>query len=223
MLIEPGSRILFTGDSITDCGRAHPYGDSADDGLGGGYVAMIDWLLASTGVRPPVRVLNTGVSGNTVRDLAARWQDDVIKLAADWVSVMIGINDVWRQFDTDPALLRPVTLDEYATTLQALLEQTRPHVEGLVVMLPFYLEDGPDQPMRAMRDRYAEAAADAALRVGAVVVDTQAALERILPIRRRDRLSPDGVHPTGLGHMALARAWLEAMGALSVAQIHLAE
>ena len=50
---------------------------------------------------PPhsIRVLNTGVSGNTVRDLDARWQRDALDLKPDWLSVMIGINDVWRQFD----------------------------------------------------------------------------------------------------------------------------
>ena len=40
-----------------------------------------------------------GVSGNTVRILAARWDTDVVALEPEWLAVMIGINDVWRQFD----------------------------------------------------------------------------------------------------------------------------
>lgn len=35
-----------------------------------------------------------GVGGNQVRDLEARWQTDVLGLASDWASVLIGINDV---------------------------------------------------------------------------------------------------------------------------------
>jgi lysophospholipase L1-like esterase len=29
--------------------------------------------------------------------LNARWQRDVLDLSPDWLSIMIGINDVWRQ------------------------------------------------------------------------------------------------------------------------------
>lgn len=212
MIVEPGSTIVFTGDSITDCGRGRPYGASEDDSLGGGYVALIDWLLASEGVRPATSIINTGISGNTVRDLAARWDDDVLAFDPDWVSVMIGINDVWRQFDSDPAIVRPVTLEEYRSTLTMLLQRLQGRVKGLVVMLPFYLETEPEDAMRDMRDSYAEAAASVAQSVGAIVVDTQTAFERVLPSRGRNRLTPDGVHPTALGHMILARAWLQAVG-----------
>ncbi len=221
MPIEAGSTILFTGDSITDCGRARPFGDSAADSPGGGYVSLIDWLLASGGESPAMRLINTGISGNTVRDLATRWDEDVLEFQPDWVSVMIGINDVWRQFDSDPAIVKPVTLDEYASTLFRLLERTRPRTKGIVVMLPFFVvaerNDGANGgqsagAMRAMRDQYAEAAAAAARAVGGVIVDTQAAFERALRLRSAARLAPDGVHPTGLGHMVLARAWLHAVG-----------
>ena len=115
----------------------------------------MDWTLASAGAQPASRILNTGVSGDTVRDLAARWQRDVMDLEPHWVSVMIGINDVWRQFDSDPAIVRPVSLDEYRATLRRLLTSVRPRVQGIVLMLPFYLEPEPVDPMRAMLDRYA--------------------------------------------------------------------
>lgn len=211
MLIQPGSHIVMTGDSITDCGRARPIGDSNSDTLGGGYVAMLDWLLTAREPNLNLQVLNTGVSGNTVRELAARWQTDVLDLRPDWLSVMIGVNDVWRQFDTDPTLLRPVHEAEYRDTLLRLLSGVKPSLKGLVVMLPFYLESSAADPMRSMRDRYASACAEVAGSVGAVIVDTQAAFERVLPVRGRDRLAPDGVHPTPLGHMILAEEWARAV------------
>ena len=46
---------------------------------------------------------NSGVSGNTSRDLLQRFDSDVVALNPDWVSICIGINDVWRQFDS-PAI-----------------------------------------------------------------------------------------------------------------------
>lgn len=44
-------------------------------------------------------VLNTGVAGNTVRDIHQRWQTDVPDLKPDYVSIMCGVNDVIRQFN----------------------------------------------------------------------------------------------------------------------------
>ncbi|MCG6198000.1 GDSL family lipase, partial [Anoxybacillus sp. LAT_38] len=64
-----------------------------------------------------IRVVNKGISGNTVRDLKARWKEDVIAQKPDWVSIMIGINDVWRQYDLPLMKEKHVYLDEYETTL----------------------------------------------------------------------------------------------------------
>jgi lysophospholipase L1-like esterase len=97
MKIGDGQTFLLTGDSITDTGRERPVGRR--NGLGGGYVAMVDALLAACCLDTRVRVLSTGIGGNRVTDLETRWQTDVLDLAPDWLSILIGINDVWRHFD----------------------------------------------------------------------------------------------------------------------------
>jgi lysophospholipase L1-like esterase len=106
-------------DSITDCGHGLPVGESVKDNLGNGYVNMINALLTAKYPAQGIRVLNTGISGNTVLDLQGRWEQDVLALKPDWLSVMIGINDVWRQFDRThpgqsdaPALLRLCCADQ---------------------------------------------------------------------------------------------------------------
>lgn len=40
------------------------------------------------------------VSGNTSRNLLNRFERYVKNLNSDWISVCIGINDVWYQFDS---------------------------------------------------------------------------------------------------------------------------
>ena len=115
MQLEKNSTLLFIGDSITDCGRARPVGEK--DGLGNGYVAQINAILNATHPDRSIRVLNTGISGNRVCDLKGRWQPDVLGLNPDWLSIMIGINDVWRQFD-NPFNPRQVDLVEYEDTLK---------------------------------------------------------------------------------------------------------
>src|SRR5688572_22437979 len=100
------------GDSITDAGRARPIGEGHGQ-LGGGYVAMVDALIGATYPERLIRVVNVGISGNTVRDLKNRWTTDVTDLKPDWLSVMIGTNDVWRQFDAPKFPEAAVHPEEY--------------------------------------------------------------------------------------------------------------
>ncbi len=136
MKIHSSSTLLMIGDSITDCGRARPVAEAVNWDLGNGYVSLIHALLGATCPERHIRIRNTGISGNTVRDLAARWQSDVLDLKPDWLSIMIGINDVWRQFDAPLQTEWHVTLDEYLSILEQLVRTTRPQLKGLVLMTP---------------------------------------------------------------------------------------
>ena len=71
MLITPNSRLLFIGDSITDCGRARPGGEGGE-ALGKGCVSLVDLLLVAGDPAAATCVVNQGTSGSTVRDLKAR-------------------------------------------------------------------------------------------------------------------------------------------------------
>jgi lysophospholipase L1-like esterase len=209
--IAPGSRLLFIGDSVTDCGRLRPVGRGSREALGAGYVAQ-----ASTWIEPrqkgrPVQVINMGIDGNTVRDLARRWDSDVLALEPDWLSVMIGINDVWRQFDGVDAAAA-VRLDEYWDTYSALLARTRPMLKGLVLMTPYYVQCDRTDRMRVMMDEYGLVVKDLASRNGALLVDTQAALDRVLVRSDYKAIAPDRVHPTPMGHEILAYAFVRAIG-----------
>ena len=46
-------------------------------------MGLLNALLNSTYPPHPVHIVNVGVSGNTVRDLEARWQTDVLHLEPD--------------------------------------------------------------------------------------------------------------------------------------------
>jgi lysophospholipase L1-like esterase len=210
--IAAHSKLVMIGDSITDAGRARPGTDSTGGPLGRGYVALVDTLLGAVYPDQPVWVVNTGVSGNTVRDLLARWQADVLDLKPDWLSVMIGTNDVWRQFDSPRQPERAVPIDEYERTLGELLAQTRPSLKGLVLLTPFYLEPNRLEPMRAQMDRYGAVVKRVAAAQGALFVDTQAAYDEVLGAEYTANFSRDRVHPNDVGAMVLARAFVNAIG-----------
>ncbi|HUS14553.1 MAG TPA: SGNH/GDSL hydrolase family protein [Chloroflexia bacterium] len=208
------SKLVMIGDSITDCGRARPVGEAGIDGsgLGTGYVALVNSLLCAAYPHGGVRIVNMGTGGHTVCDLAARWQTDVLDLEPDWVSVMIGINDVWRQFDSPLRTEQHVGLEEYETTLRRLAAETRPRVQGLVMMTPYFIEPLREDPMRARMDAYGATVRRIAAEVDAVLVDTQAAFDAVLAHQHPMTIAWDRVHPSPAGHMVLARAFLNAVG-----------
>ena len=202
MKIQPNTKLVMIGDSITDCGRL-----STPDGLGDGYVRLVAAVLHDKNIQ----VINRGISGNTVRDLKQRWQRDVLDLNPDWLSIMIGINDVWRQFDNWGTPEDWVLLDEYEETLDALIAQVLPSLQGLILMTPYFLELDKTDEMRAKMDVYGEVVRKIAKKYDVIFVDIQAAFDTFLQTRDATEISNDRVHMNAVGHQVLADAFLKAI------------
>ena len=152
-----------------------------------------------------------GVGGDTIRDLVTRWDADVLRLRPSWLSVMIGINDVWQHFDEFRTTPR-ISLEEFRQSLAQLVGQVRQGLNGLVMMTPYYLEADRDEPMRSLMDRFGEAVGEIARAQDAIFVDTQAAFDAILPSLDPYELADDKVHVNDTGHRILARAFLQGIG-----------
>ncbi|WP_229401358.1 SGNH/GDSL hydrolase family protein [Micromonospora okii] len=211
MLLGAGQRIVFIGDSITDCGRsdaAAPFGD--------GYMSLVRAFVDARFPERELTWVNRGISGNTVRDLAARWDADAIAERPDWLSVMIGINDVWRAFIPGREA-EAVPIDEYERTLRTLRALLRRAVDAtgcrLILADPYFVEADVDQPQRARTDRYAAVVAALAKDFDAVHVATQAAFDRVLRHSPPQRWADDQVHPGLPGHAVIADAFLAALDA----------
>ncbi|HEX4125321.1 MAG TPA: SGNH/GDSL hydrolase family protein [Tepidisphaeraceae bacterium] len=216
MQIEASSKLVMIGDSITDCGRAKPVGEGLFDAIGKGYVANVDALLGSVYPERKIRVLNMGTSGNTVRDLAARWQTDVLDLKPNWLSILIGGNDVWRQFDSPRQPESHVGPEEYENTYRSLLAKTAPQIPNIVLMTPFYIEPNPADAMRARMDQYGSIVKSLSKQFKTRLVDTQQAFDAALKHYYPATLSWDRVHPNHIGHMILALAFVRAVGLTGV-------
>ena len=206
MLFTALQRIVFVGDSITDCGRrdvAAPYGN--------GYVSMVRNLLNARYPELNLVVVNRGISGNTVRDLAQRWEKDAIAERPDWLSIKIGINDVWRFFANRPQ--EGVPLPEYEATLRRLIERTRA-VTGarLILMQPYLIEPDRTDPMRAEMDRYGAIVSALAREYESVLVRTQDAWDAALAHTSPTVWAEDRIHPTAPGHAVIALAFLRSIG-----------
>lgn len=212
MLFEPNDKIVIMGDSITDCGRTQPVGEGLFGPYGSGWVNVAVGLLGATYPAHRLRIVNMGTSGNNVKDLDNRWEADVLRQHPDWVVVMIGTNDVWRQFDSPLQTEQHVYPEEFQTRLERLVSSTLPVTRGMVLMTPFYLEPDKKDAMRAMMDVYGSIVKGVALKYGTMFVDTQAAMAGLLKNYHSTYIAWDRVHPNIIGHTALARAFLDAVG-----------
>ena len=213
MRIQKGSKLLFMGDSITDAGRARPVGEGLFDPMGKGYVNIVTGLLGACSPELNIRVVNMGASGDTVRRLKTRWQTDVTDLKPDWLVIMIGVNDVWRQFDMPFIPEEHVYIDEYEKTLMELAVDGQKLTQGnLVLMAPHYLEPNREDPMRAAMDKYGAIVREIAQKCDAIFVDTQAAFDNVLKYCHPNALAWDRVHPNITGHTIIAKAFLDAVG-----------
>lgn len=210
MIFEEFDRIVFTGDSVTDCGRAQPIGEGLFDNVGHGYVRLIENLL--TACYPDVKlcVTNTGTSGNTSRDLLNRFDDAVINLKPDWVSVCIGINDVWRQFDCPSKVKTSVDTDEYRQNLETMIARTKSelNVKGIFLCTPYYMEPNKADWMRARMDEYTAICKELAEKHNLVLVDFQAMYDKYLKYHHSSFIAWDRVHPNKMGATMMAREFL---------------
>ena len=212
MLFEKKDRLLFMGDSITDSGRNYDAMPAGWSSWGDGYVNLLNAYTTALLPETELMVVNRGVSGNTVVYMAARWQTDALDFQADWVTIMIGVNDVWRHYDgTFPQVVQ-VDAGQFEQVYRELIEVTLPKVKGIILLSPFMVEGRLDDPMRQQVDQYRaiveKLAADYQLPYGNV----QAKVDEFLQHQSSYVLSSDRVHPSLAGHLLIAQAWLEATG-----------
>jgi lysophospholipase L1-like esterase len=207
--LRPNSVIVFQGDSITEGGRQP--GNDLNHTMGQDY----DYIVAAqVGAEYPERnltFLNRGISGNTVTDLAARWQADVIELKPDLLSILVGVNDTFYG--------KGETLEAYAQTYERLIQETQaklPHTR-IILGQPFLLPVGnykADYPAKLAQVKQRQAVVEQlAAKYHLPLIRYQEAFDAACGKAPADRWSWDGVHPTYAGHGLMAREWRRAVNA----------
>jgi lysophospholipase L1-like esterase len=195
-------RVTFIGDSITDAGR-----DRTDpDSFGDGYVSLLAPELMAGGAI----VRNLGIAGDRVADLAARWDEELMPTAPELLTVYVGVNEVWRRFDSDD----PTPTAVFEQTYRGLLRRTaEAHAPRLILMEPYLL------PVRAEQEGWLDELAEKRAAVARLAAEFGAArvpLHDVLTAAAEGRdpaeLAPDGVHPTPAGSRLIADAWTAAWG-----------
>ena len=212
MIFEDMDRIVFAGDSVTDMDSAQPVGEGLVDNLGRSYVRVVENMLSVYYPEVRIRVTNAGISGNTSRDLLERFDRDVVSLKPDWVSICIGINDVWRQFDCPAMADCQVMPDEYERNVEKMILAVKDSVKGIFLLSPYYMEPNREDKMRARMDEYVAIMRRLAEKHGCIFVDFQQMYEDYCKIRHSSYIAWDRVHPNQVGATLMAREFLEKCG-----------
>jgi acyl-CoA thioesterase I len=196
---------LFQGDSITDAGRSR---EDLND-LGRGYPLLAAAWYQSMHPEQEVRFINRGIGGHRAADLLARWQEDCVALKPTLVSILIGINDTWRRYDSN----RPTSADDFESSYRGVLEMTRKSTDARILMMePFVLPCPTDRcAWREDLDPKIQVVRTLAREFDAVLVPLDGLFAQAATRREPEFWAADGVHPTPAGHALIARAWLDAV------------
>lgn len=202
-MLRANSTLLFQGDSITDAGR----GRNGDPSLGKGYPFYVAEILAEKYADMNITVLNRGISGNRAKDLVGRWQEDCLDLKPDFVSILIGVNDSWRRYDSND----PTSDEEFEKNLETVVRQSVDAGEQVLLLCPFLLDVG--DKMKMFEDLMGKRAAvkKIAEKYSLPLIDLHEFLLEKCSTAAPTDFSGDGVHPNENGHKIIAAEWVRAV------------
>ncbi|MBM3277051.1 MAG: SGNH/GDSL hydrolase family protein [Candidatus Handelsmanbacteria bacterium] len=207
--IEDGERMLFIGDSITDCGRR-----GVEAPLGNGYVRIFTELATARWPERKIPYINKGIGGNRITDLKERWADDVLYHRPDVLSLKIGINDLHSHLRGAEGGVSP---ELFARIYAEVMELTKRELGCKIVLLtPFYIStDRSGQTFRSqvldLIPRYIETVEKMSAQYNTRLVHLHEIFQQHLKYRDADTFCPEPVHPNLAGHTVIAQALMDTL------------
>ncbi len=204
--------VLFQGDSITDAGRDREGGWY----LGHGYPALI---ASSLGLDCPgdYNFVNKGVGGNRILDVYARIVCDILNHKPNYMSLLIGVNDIWHGID----FANGTGEQRFERMYRTLIEDLKGELPDMKIMLlePFVLEGvatvSTEQPSRFTHfhdgvQNLATITRTIAQDYSLTFVPLQYVFDEACKRMPASYWAIDGVHPTHAGHELIKREWIKA-------------
>lgn len=193
-----GQTLVCLGDSIT---QADP-----------GYVSLMAALIAARYPERAIHVINVGIGGHKAPELLARLERDVIAHRPNWVTVNVGINDVWHGLDG----LGGIPLDVYEPTVEKIVRTLQSETAAQVLLVtPTVIGEDPDASANKTLAHYVAAMERIAGRCGTLIAPAHADFLLTLRVGQTAsqdfRMTTDGVHLNSVGNARLALTILETL------------
>lgn len=197
-------KILFQGDSITDCGRNRE--DFYD--LGSGYPKYVAEMLREVFPDTEFEFINRGISAHKTGDLVARWEEDAIAHNPDIITILVGINDTWHCIWDQ----KWIPAEVYEANYRKLLSDIKEKTNAKIVVLEQYLV-----PMKGMEIFHGdlEEKINLTRKVAREFADRYVPLNGLFAtacvMEGLEKWTEEGVHPTEDGHRLIAEYCFDAI------------
>jgi lysophospholipase L1-like esterase len=212
--------ILFQGDSITDGGRQRQ-GSDYNHIMGQCYAYIIAAQIGALYPERNLTFINRGIDGSSVTDLAGRWQGDTLDIKPNFLSILIGVNDMIG------GAARGETVEQYEQVYDKLLADTVAALPNIKIVLcePFLLPVANTHGWPALNDKdtyrteriamkkYQDVVAKLADKYHLPEVLLQKAFDDACQKAPAEHWSWDGIHPTYAGHGLMVQEWLKTVDA----------
>ena len=228
LLLKPGEKIAFMGDSI-----------SAGGARKGGYVTLTMEALNREGLA--LSHVPAGKSGNRSKDMLARLDESVISKDPDWMVLSCGVNDVWHfTLRLGKRTFEGIPLEDYKKNIRQIIERAEAADIKVLVLTSTMIGEDPEketnQKLVPYNEFLREIAAEKRLPLADLSKDMHQALKQIpdeegkarmfgepgYQRNIKNKLTTDGCHMNKLGNIMMAKGVLRAFG-LGEAKIAAAE
>ncbi|MCM1077197.1 MAG: SGNH/GDSL hydrolase family protein [Bacteroides sp.] len=225
-----GKCVLFIGDSITDGGWGRSGGNMIPSSernktdknhlYGHSYMMLCAARYECDNPEAGIMSYNRGISGNTLKDLKERWDEDALELNPDIVSILIGTNDIDSYLRSD--MSKDFDFVSWERDYRSLLDTTlsvNPAVR-FVLGSPFAAKVGKigKADNYTMRTGLLKECAEIVRRIAddynAIYLPYDEMFDRLTNGGNPEYWIWDGIHPTPAGHQSMADLWLKNAGGL---------
>ena len=205
-------RFLFQGDSITDAQRDKKHESDFGYMIGNGYATVVSATLGSKYIGK-FEFLNRGISGNRIVDLYARIKYDITNLKPDYLSILIGVNDVWHEVAHENG----VSEEKFEKIYSMLIEEIKEVLPDIKIFIlePFVTHgtatDESWETFSTETAKRANASKRIAEKYNLTFVPLQKLFDDAVKEAPASYWTKEGVHPTAMGHGIIANALVEAV------------
>lgn len=192
--------IVFLGDSITDAGRKE-----SPNQLGYGYVNIFSEQLNKQNQQ--LNIINKGVDGQFTEQIAQSLHPECIFLHPDYVSILVGINDIGLLVASDVSEQEKLYMleDSIRAYHEMLFDLSRETTAKIITLEPFiFPKDGAFEEWIPWQKKMSKNIRKLARNYGASFVPLQEPLEQKIEELGYDAITTDGMHLTSTGHEILA-------------------